>query len=208
VVGACNVREDRGKHLDDESVRAAAGNLTSLILSDLDSLVDEQEIGPDVLVSQAWLVANAGDYDRAIKTYKRVIEQYPDHATARDELAWLYADRLRRSEHLNEAMRLAEEAVRLGREQRQAIDMPSYLDTLATVKIRLAENETDIGKKQSLLNEAEVHLQEAEKTEKGSPTNKKAVEEHFKEIKALRSKLEPLRLPARRPDPVPGRPPQ
>ena len=183
-------------HPDDESVRSAAGKLTSLILSDtsFDHLVDEQEIGPDVLVSQAWLVGNAGDYDRATKIYKRVIEQYPDHAMARNNLAFVYADNLRRSEHLDEALRLAEEAVRLGRERGQAIDVPGYLDTLATVKIRLAENETDIVKKRSLLDEAEAHLREADAApaDKRWPTNKKEVDEHFKEINALRSKLEPL----------------
>jgi hypothetical protein len=62
------------------------------------------------------------------------------------------------------------------------------------VKIRLAENETDISRKRSLLDEAEVHLQEADDVpeEKKELTTKKAVEEHWKEIKALRSKLEPL----------------
>jgi tetratricopeptide (TPR) repeat protein len=182
-----------GTDLGEERVRSAAGELTSLILSDtsFDSLVDGQEIGPDVLVSQAWLVSNTGDNDRAIKIYKRAIEQYPDQANARNDLAWLYADKLRRSEHLNEALRLAEEAVRLARQQGQAIDVPGYLDTLATVKIRLAEIEPDIEKKRSLLDEPEAHLQEADGApeEKRWPTNKKAVEGHLNEIKALRSKL-------------------
>jgi hypothetical protein len=86
---------------------------------------------------------------------------------------------------------LAEKAVRLGREQGLASAVPNYLDTLATVKIRLAENATDIGKKRRLLDEAEAHLQEVDSVpeEKIPPTAKEAIEKHLKEIEALRSKL-------------------
>jgi tetratricopeptide (TPR) repeat protein len=177
--------------LADERVQSAAAELASLIPSGtgFDRLVDEQEISPDAMVRLAWVASNARDYDSAIKIYKRVIEQYPDHALARNDLAWFYADTLRRSEHLAEALRLAEEGVRLGREQ-ELSDLPSYLDTLATVKIRMAENETDIGKKQILLDEAKAHLQEAERAgDKLEPASKTAVEVHLKEIEALRSQL-------------------
>jgi len=149
----------------------------------------------DAMLGHARVAAAFEDFDEAIATYRRIIEQYPHHSRARNGLAWLYADELPKDrleeKHLDEAVKSAEEAIRLAKTQEDEEAIPSYLDTLAKAKIELARRKTDSKEKEHLLDEAEQHLREAEavpETQKWT-SNPLAVRAHLREIADMRQTI-------------------
>jgi tetratricopeptide (TPR) repeat protein len=81
------------------------------------------------LYSAAQLAYASGDSAGAEERYRRVIRRFPGHAGARNDLAWILADR---GEQLDEALELAEEAQRLD-------PSPEVLDTLGWVRFKRGE---------------------------------------------------------------------
>ena len=78
-----------------------------------------------VLTNRGLAYRKKGEYDRAITDYDRAIELDPDYALAFNNKAWLLATASNaQARDGREAVRLAQEAVRLG-------DDPGYRDTLA-----------------------------------------------------------------------------
>jgi len=79
--------------------------------------------------ASAQLSYASGDADGAEKRYRNVVRGFPGHAGARNDLAWILADR---GKDLDEALELAEEAQRLD-------PSPEILDTLGWVRFKRGE---------------------------------------------------------------------
>ena len=183
---------------DGAAVDGLNGGSTAVVdfISATASVFEEHNADSDLLMTRAMMADHSGQHGRAIELYRQLIAQAPQRTDARNQLAWLFAHKLKNPENLAEALTIAQEAVRLARVQRLERDLPSFLDTLATVEIRLAENEQDATKRGQYLDSAEARLREADRTpsEKRWPTNPAAVQGHLREIEKLRegTKKEPL----------------
>ena len=128
---------DRAVALDPEHAAAYAGLATlSARQGDLDTAVTQfdkaAELAPEASpypYNAAQLALQSGDRAGAEKRLRDVVRRHPQHAGARNDLAWLLAER---QEELDWALRLAEEAHRLD-------PSPEILDTLGWVRFQRTE---------------------------------------------------------------------
>jgi tetratricopeptide (TPR) repeat protein len=162
------------------------------LISATASAFESHDGDPDLVMTRAIMADHAGEFDKAIGLYKQVIRQAPNRTDSRNNLAWLYASKLRRPEHLDEATRLVKEAIELARRQGRISDIPSLLDTLATVEIRLAENAKEAADRTRHLDLAEEYLREADRAPASErwESNPAAVQRHLEEVKALRKRFQ------------------
>lgn len=161
------------------------------LISATASAFEEHSGDADLLMTRAMMADHAGEYDKAMGLYREVIKQAPNRTDCKNALAWLFASKWRRPEYLDEAVRLAQEAIALARRQGHSSDVPSLLDTLATAEIRLAENAKDATERARHLDVAEQYLHEADRAPASQrwPTNPAAVAGHLQEIKVLRERF-------------------
>jgi tetratricopeptide (TPR) repeat protein len=90
------------------------------------------ELAPDASpypYSAAQLARAAGDRDGAESRFREVVRKHPNHAGARNDLAWLLADQ---GTDLDRALQLTEEALRIETN-------PDFLDTLGWVRFQRGE---------------------------------------------------------------------
>ncbi|MBE2266870.1 MAG: hypothetical protein IAE80_01475 [Anaerolinea sp.] len=141
------------------------------------------------LTNSALEAAKNGDFANAEKLYTEALNSDPYNLMALNNLAYLYADQPqfnRDPRYLQLALNLANKAIEYT--WSSDIAYATHLDTLATVKIRLAQLEIDQARRKTLLDEAERHLKDAQALpiEQRTAANVQAVDQHLKEIEGLR----------------------
>ncbi len=173
--------------IDDQHLEVY-GEMAGILKPEVDETqYGEEFLTPDLLLGQAEVVRRAGDYAKAIEMYQRVLEQDANNTRALNNLAWVYADKL--NQNLENALKWAQEAVQIAKDRGQSLSIPTYLDTLATVQIRLAEKETNPAQRGKLLDEAEQHLNEADRATARLPQNAASVAKHREEIRQIRAQV-------------------
>jgi len=139
-----------------------------------------QPAAPDTaeeLVGQGLMYEQDGQKDQATKSYRDAIALNPDYAEAYNSLAWLYA-RDEQTSNYADALKLAARAVDLQRTQNpDGEEYAAYLDTLATVQMKLNQ-----------LDDAARNLQEASNVQNVSETGRQYIQQHLREVQELRTK--------------------
>jgi tetratricopeptide (TPR) repeat protein len=130
-----------------------------------------QSVGHGVLYEQD------GKNDTAEAAYQAAIARDPKYPEAHNRLAWLYVnDEKTFGTKSNETLEQAKKAVELQRAQDSTSERyAAYLDTLATVQIKLNQ-----------LNDAEQSLQEASKVSNVSEAGRQYIGRHLKKVQELR----------------------
>ncbi len=134
---------EKSAELDPENAGAYAG-LATLVArsSEFDRAVEffdkAAELAPDTssyAYSAAQLSLVAGNVEEAEKRLRDVVSRFPGHAGARNDLAWILAEK---GEELDWALVLAEDAQRMD-------PSPDVLDTLGWVHFRRGEMSAAVG---------------------------------------------------------------
>lgn len=190
-----NIREEEGKSYREMTTLIGSEGDTSL-RKELISIASPFERYSDLwhddssetsysVTGEALIAQQNSEFERAEERYLRAIELDNDNTNygARNNLAYLYAEELHRRDKgkLLAALGYAQAAVNSTTDEKT--DFATYLDTLATVKIRLAAVETDVRKKRTYLDEAKAHLEKATKQPHDLRTdaNRAAVAKHLQE---------------------------
>ena len=141
-----------------------------------------EDCGPDLLIGKARIARQMNRRQTAIKAYKQAINSAPNRADIRNELAFYYVQepsRLTSPADLEEAKTLAEAGLNLSATAGSEADINPAKDTLAWIKILLAQRESDPARQSELADEAEELLDEID-LEDLQPAHRQIVEHHKK----------------------------